>query len=246
MSRALLRGLALVEAVGHEPGTVSELARRLGIDKAVISRLVASAEADGWLVRQNGLVGLGPRAAALGGASQARSFERHAAELAHVISGCTGLDAMVYQYAGERGHLLAMATGLRPVSIDDTEAYPFPLFGTAIGLSLAAQLTDAALASLMPETLPAYTSSTPTDRAEVARRIAVIRDGGAARESGEFAEGVACFALPWRHSAAHVPTSLSCLGPTDEVLANEELILRVLRAAASPGATRASVIAAAA
>ncbi|MEO6117329.1 MAG: IclR family transcriptional regulator C-terminal domain-containing protein [Pseudolysinimonas sp.] len=245
MSQALLRGLALMEAVGQQPGAISELARRLGLDKAIISRLVTSAEADGWLVRTGGVVSLGPRAAALGAASPARSFERHAAEIAHAVAGCTGLDAMVYQFAGDRAHLLAMSTGLRPVDIGDTDVYPFPLFGTAIGLSLAAQLTDPEIAALLPEVLPAYTPRTATDHDEVARRIEAIRRGEAAREAGEFAEAVGCFALPWLHNSTHVPTAISCLGPLDEVVADEDLIVRVLRAAASPGATRATIVVAA-
>lgn len=245
MSRAMSRGLALVEAVGLEPGTVSDLARRVGLDKAVVSRLVASAEEDGWLVRRDGLVVLGPRSAALGRTSEARGFERLADDLAHALAGVTGLDAMVFQFAGDRGHLLAFSRGPGSL-VTETEYDPFPLFTTAIGISLAAQLDDAELARRLRAPLPAHTEHTQTDPAVIRSRIVAIRGGAMAREDREFDPGAGCVATPWAHPSAVAPTAIAIIGAADRVDADEPLIRRALAAAARPGATRATVVAAAA
>lgn len=240
----MIRGLSLVEAVGAEPSTISDLARRLDLDKSIVSRLVAAAEADGWLVRRDGVIELGPRSAALGRSSDARDVERIAAELAHALSGVTGLDAMVFQYAGDRGHLLAFAAGIHTV-VTQTEADPFPLFATATGLTLAASLDPAEVDRRLEEPLPRYTNRTIVDPGILRRRIDAIRAGGLAREDGEFGVGVGCLAAVWRHPLAAAPTSISVLGPAAVVDADEPLVRRVLTAAVQPNATRSSVVAAA-
>jgi DNA-binding IclR family transcriptional regulator len=239
------RGLALVEAVGLEPGTVSDLARRLALDKAVVSRLVASAEEDGWLVRRDGLVVLGPRSAALGRTSEARGFERLADELAHALAGVTGFDVTVVQYAGDRGHVLAFSRGQDSL-VTETDYDPFPLLTTAIGLTLAAQLPDAQLDRLLSVAPVPRTERTITDPAAIRARIDEIRGGVLAREDREFDPGAGCVATSWRHPSAVAPTSIAVIGPADRVDAAESLIRRVLSAAASPGARRATVVAAAA
>lgn len=245
MSSAMIRGLALVEAVGAEPGSVSDLARRLELDKAVVSRLVTAAEADGWLVRRGALVDLGPRAAALGRSSEARELERLSVELAHALAGATGLDAIVVQFAGDRGHPLAFAPGIDPV-ITTTSADPFPLFATATGLTLAAGMDPEEVERRLEQPLPRYTARTVADPAEIRRRIAAVRDTGRAREDGEFADGVGCVAVAWPHPLAVAPTSISIVGAAARIDADEPLVRRVLDAAVTPNAGRATIVAAAA
>jgi len=230
--------------VGQAPGSISELARRLELDKAVVSRLVGDAEAGGWLVRRDAIVGLGPRAAALGRSSQAREFERLAAELAHAIAGVTGLDAMVVQFAGERGHTLAYAPGLTSV-VSEMQVDPFPLFATAAGLTMAAALDDADLERRLAAPLTRYTDRTVVDPAALRERIDAARQGILLREDGEYAAGVGCFAAAWSHPLAIAPTSLAVLGPASLIAADEELIRRAIEAAVQPNATRATVVAAA-
>jgi DNA-binding IclR family transcriptional regulator len=243
VSQSLLRGLALVEAVGVEPVTVSELSRRLELDKAVVSRMVHSAEAEGWLVRRAGLISLGPRTASLGQQSGARRFEQLAGDIAHALAGVTGLDVMVHQYAAGRAYLLVHSPGRRPMGGLDIEPQPFPLYATAGGLCLAAQLEDSELH--IPDTLPAYTPATPTSVSEVRARIQKIRAGEVAREDGEFRAGMGCLSLPWRHELAVAPTAISCVGLAVDVDAVAAITRRALAAAIEPGANPSSVVAAA-
>ena len=62
MSSTFIRGLALLETIDlYGPITVTELAQRTGVDKSTVSRTLAACEPDGWVVRTEGRVALGPR-----------------------------------------------------------------------------------------------------------------------------------------------------------------------------------------
>lgn len=246
ISQPFLRGLSIVEAVGSHPATVSELARTLGLDKAVVSRLVTSAESDGWLVKRNGIVVLGPRVAALGRESAERSFERIAAELCHTVAGVTGLDAAANQFGGDRGHVLAHSPGRRQLMLGDVEFGPESLILSAVGLSVASQLEPDELESIRARLAKSHSEDPRFGREFVTSRLNAIRGGAPARERGDFVEGVGCIALPWRHPLAVAPTALSVIGPIEAVEVIEVLIEGVLAAAVLPGATPSSIIAAAA
>src|SRR5580698_4536574 len=91
MSKTLLRGLDLIELVGLDgPMTISEIARRTGIDVSIVSRTVAACEPDGWLSRADGRIAAGPRCALLGLASPATHAIRAAEPLVRAISAAVG------------------------------------------------------------------------------------------------------------------------------------------------------------
>ncbi len=246
ISQPFLRGMSIIESVGSHPATVSELARKLDLDKAVVSRLVTSAETDGWLVKRNGIVVLGPRAAALGRESAERSFERVAAELCHTVAGVTGLDAAANQFAGQRGYVLAHSPGRRPLMLGDVEFQEESLILSAVGLSVGVQFDAAEFEELRARLERAHPGDSRFTKVSVDARMEPIRGGAAARESGDFVEGLGCVAVPWRHPLAVAPTALSVIGPVDAVDAASELLERVVVAAVQPGANSSSVIAAAA
>jgi DNA-binding IclR family transcriptional regulator len=246
ISQPFLRGLSIVEAVGSHPSTISELARMLDLDKAVVSRLVASAEGEGWLLRHNGIVVLGPRAAALGRDSPERSFVRAATELCHTVAGVTGLDAAVNQFGGDRGHVLAHSPGRYPIGLGEVEFGPESLFLSAVGQSVAAQLDAETVEVVRSRLAKAGPEESRFGRDAVEAVLAPIRAGEPAREQGNFVEGLGCIAMPWRHPLAVAPTAFSVIGPVEDVLASTTLIEGVLAAATAPAATSATIIAAAA
>jgi DNA-binding IclR family transcriptional regulator len=222
--------------VGERPATVSQLASRLNIDKATVSRIVARAEAAGWLVRTNGIVSLGPRGAALGRASPERSFERRASELAHAVAGVTGLDTVVNQLGGERAHILAHAAGRHVLFLDEAELDPVWVVSTAAGACLLAQTDDQHAEALRTGAEPATVDG---------GRVAAARAGQLVADRGEMIEGTGCLALPWSGPQISVPTALSCIGSIDDVEAIEAVAAAAMRAAVAPGATPATVLVAA-
>jgi DNA-binding IclR family transcriptional regulator len=266
-----MRGLELLETIdGHGSLTVTELARLTGTDKSVVSRMLSACEPDGWVVRQNGRISLGPRAALLAHSSASAEFVRQALPVVETISGVTGMPSQVYVLVGTRAVIVASAGGSLGITVGlGTSA---PLFATAAGTVIASQLSEAELNRLLPpEPFPdaiadmignpgyaAFTAATfettprrsvspdpvARSRGELDRRIGQIRISGAALDHGHIHPELGCVAVPWPRTEVHA--ALACMGSLAEVEDNEDLALAVLRAAAAPGATRADVVAAAA
>src|ERR1700759_1098728 len=106
VSSTFIRGLALLETIDlYGPITVTELARRTGVDKSIVSRTLAACERDGWVVRTAGQVTLGPRAALLAHLSPTASLIREAEPLVDAISGVTGCLAQACTLAGSRARV---------------------------------------------------------------------------------------------------------------------------------------------
>jgi IclR family transcriptional regulator, acetate operon repressor len=152
MSKTFLRGLDLLETVDrHGPLTVTELARRIGVDKAVVSRTVAAAETDGWLSRVDGRIGIGPRAVLLGHGATVDRAARRAEDLVHAVAGVTGHLCHAYTLVGANAAVLAAAGGRGPLQTMPTGlAAEHPVWATAAGRAILAQLPAADLDRLLP------------------------------------------------------------------------------------------------
>jgi DNA-binding IclR family transcriptional regulator len=273
MSSTFMRGLNLLEVLDHHgPLTITELALRTGMDKGTVSRTVSACVADGWLVRAEGRVVLGPRCALLGRRALGSDVMSRAEPLIHAVAGATGLMTQALGLVGHEVVLLASAGGRGgEIQFSGMDA-PAPLHAMAAGKAIAAQLTSAELdAVLPPEPFPDGTdfiesmresSAAPlftqffieehtsafkgvaTTRGELERQLEQVRGVGAAIDRGDLHPALACIAVPWPHQT--IPTSLACLGTPTEIGANEPLAFRCLTAAIRPGATPREVIAAAA
>ncbi len=150
MSKTFLSRLAMLEVLDAAgPLTISELARRSGLDVAVVSRTVAACEGDGWLARVGGKVTIGPRATLLGHASPFADVIAGAAPLVHAVAGVTGLLTHAYSLIGASSVLIAAGPGRGP-GIPPGLAARAPLHATAAGHAIAVQLDPARLDALLP------------------------------------------------------------------------------------------------
>jgi len=266
-----MRGLLLLEVVDRfGPLTLAEVTRRLGWDKASVSRTVASCVDEGWLVREDSLVRLGPRAALLGRGDAANRAAREAEVLMHAVSGVTGLPAQAYLLIGDQ--VVAVADAFPP-SFPATvlASVRLPLWISAASKAVAAQLTPADLDTRLPEDIsgdldltqavserdldefsravgPAGRSADAAttrvrDRKALDAQLAGIRKDGYFLEHGEIGAGGACLAVPWQ--VAGVVGAMACLATVEAIDEGRVLIERTLRAAAEVGATRESVVRAA-
>jgi DNA-binding IclR family transcriptional regulator len=272
MTSTFMRGLGLLEVIDrHGPITVTQLARRTGIDLGTVSRTVTACAADGWVVKTERGVMLGPRAALLGRSGHGADVITTAEPLVHTIAGITGLTTHAYGLVGTSVVLLAYANG-RTEQLMLGEAVPGLLSVTAAGRAVAAQLDPASLDTLLPpepfpgqadfiestrglidvpltgrltdEHRPPHPSSVPTTRPELDHQLEQIRATGAAYDHGDLHPAMACIAVPWPHPT--LPAALACLGHPADVAAAEALVLRCLTAATTAAATPREVIAAAA
>jgi DNA-binding IclR family transcriptional regulator len=273
MYSTFTRGLELLETIDvYGPLTVTELARLTGADKPSVSRMLSACEPAGWIVRENGRVSLGPRAALLAHFSPGADLIRRAEPLVEAVSGVTGTLVQVYALVGKRAVVVASAGGHGgnriPVGLGTSTA----LVATAGGHVVAAQLDDAELGRLLPPEpypdpllelmrTPGFRSFATdtfgpgrpempeprrlvTTRRELEERLEKIRAERIAIDRGDVHPELCCIAVPWPHGVA--PAAFVCMGTPDEMDELEPLARAVLPAATAPGARREDVFGAAA
>lgn len=99
-----------------------------------------------------------------------------------------------------------------------------PAHSTALGKALLATHDDEWVRELLPETLPAVTEHTITDRERLIEELAAVREQGFAVDREENTLGLRCFAvaIPYREPARD---ALSCSVPAARLTpAHEQLI----------------------
>jgi DNA-binding IclR family transcriptional regulator len=233
VSTSLLRGLAVLEMLAAEPLGVSEIARRLGVDKAGVSRTMAGLAEEGWVARTGGRYVLGDRALRLAAGPERQAFLDRADALVAELSARTGLSAAAVQLAGTGAQPLAARESPAAAGfLHAEEPYDY-LWGTAGGVAVLAQLADEALdPHLADDPWPALPGvAAPSSADEVRGLVAEVRLGEPAYERGWTIPGVACLALPWLDPAAGAPAAVLVLGPEDEVVLRHADLLAALREA---------------
>jgi DNA-binding IclR family transcriptional regulator len=268
VSKTFMRGLALLELIDiYGPLTITELARRSGLDKSVVSRMMGSCEPDGWVTRKDGKLEMGPRAALLGQSSAAGNAIRQAEPLVHAVAGVTGMLTQVYALVGSRAVVIASASGRGP-RVPAGLGIGVPLYATAAAMTIAAQLDESELDRMLPpEPFPdagaelasiagpaamfanhdgplSASSGAARDRRQLNTQLEIIRREGVAIDDGHLHPELGCTAIPWPRPG--LPAALACMGSPVDLAAADELVRSALRAAAAPGARPDDVIAAAA
>jgi DNA-binding IclR family transcriptional regulator len=272
VAATFLKGLALLEAVDGGISTISDLARSLDVDKATASRLVTAAERDGWVTRDGRVIAIGPRAALLGQGSPTSLAVRAAEPLVRTIAGITGLLTQAYALIGSRAVVLVTA-GWPGMSIPGGLGVSTPLWASAAGKVIAAQLEPADLARLLPPdplpsapgeqippdiveqicahyallpvfSPPSSASTAARTQAELLELLAGIRTTGCYTDRDELIPGLSCHAVAWPRPG--LVSALVVVGRVRDQRERGGLIHALLQAAARPDAQIADLVAAAA
>lgn len=212
-----VRVLCAFTAAEPELG-VSELARRLGLGKSTVHRLLSTL-AEGSLIERNPRTGryrLGLKVYELGTVVSSR-LNLHEAVAMH-IDGLRDL-------TGETVHV-GILDGREVVYVERRESpHTLRLFGevghrnlahcTSTGKVLLASLEDEALDEVLESaSLEAKTPHTLTSPGEVRREMESVRERGFAVNMNEAEMGVASIAAPIRDSTGNVIAAISVAGPT--------------------------------
>jgi DNA-binding IclR family transcriptional regulator len=204
--RSVSRALELLDALGEcapEGLRGRDLARRLGVDPATVSRMLATLVARGYASRTaDRRYTVGPRSLRLATAWIDNVLARAAPVLSriHEIGGDT---VFLCQLLGDQAVVVSrMLCGSRQALLPEfTDAAP--LWATAIGASLLLPLPAVQRVQLLPaEPYPAFTALTPRSWASLNSALVKARREGVCEERGQFDAGLGCLAAPLMASGA--------------------------------------------
>lgn len=230
VTTSLLRGLRALEMLATEALGVSEIARRLDVDKAGVSRMLGQLHAEGWVLRTGARYVLGERALAMGSVDLP-DVRRRAARLTAEVHERTGLASIVLRLAGDGAQPVAVAgTAEQQALLEPEEPYTH-LWATAGGIALLAQLADGDLHQrLALDPWPPAGSGVPAGPDAVLAHVQAVRAGAPAEERSWTVPGTGCTALPWPVPGSGAPYAALALGPVEALERDGARVRRALRA----------------
>lgn len=229
MSASLLRGLRILEMLQEEPLGTNEIARRLEVDKAGVSRVMAALQREGWVDRTGRRFVLGTRTLALLDETT-RALLTEATDLAGRLLRETGHTVAVLQRRGSGAQPLALCEAEAAEDFRE-HAAPFEhLCATAGGVALLAQLPDDLVEQhLALDPWPLASPTAPSGPDEVRALLAQVRSGSAVAERSWTIPGQACIALPWPGHTR--PLAVAVLGPEEALTRERDQVVARIRAA---------------
>jgi DNA-binding IclR family transcriptional regulator len=212
------RALEILEQLGSEPLTLSELSAKLGFPKNAVFRITNTLKARGYLARDEKTLKFRLTDKLLR-VSQPRVERKGLIEVS--------MDAMralrdecretvqIGRRFGDEGVILEQVEGLHPLRISVDAGLRFPLYNNGPGKLLLAFMPDAQRAATIRRlTLAPCTSRTITDKADLARECDRIREQGYSVDYAEADEGIHCIAAPIRDPEGAVIATLWISAPS--------------------------------
>lgn len=235
---AFARGLDVILAFGPGAGrlTLSEVAARAGLDRAVARRLLMTLVELGLASSDGRRFSLTPQVlrlaqAYLSSAGLDRRMQPALEALAHRIGESVSLTVLDWL---DIVNVVRAEAPDRPFRHALTVSTRMPAHATASGYVLMAALPPATLAARLASPLQRYTPHTVTEPVALLHALAECREAGFAVLEGELEEGFASAAVPLADSAGRIVAALATSSHTarrDAVLLRTEVV-PLLRAAA--------------
>jgi len=189
-SKTVDQALRVLAEIGSArgPGTVAELAQRLGVPRTVANRLLATLHAHGFVHRgPDARYALGVALVDLAGRVEARLREVAAPVLARLAERLDETAILTIRDGAEAVALDQYRAGRYLVAIDYRPGTHHPLHVAAAGLAMLAWSADSQAERVV--------AATP-DPAAMRDRLAVIRSRGYADSADEFQQGVCGVSAP--------------------------------------------------
>jgi DNA-binding IclR family transcriptional regulator len=227
--QVLERAAQMLRALSAEPDglTSIELADRVGLPRSTAYRIVGALASEGFVrVSLGGRLFIG--AGLIGIATAGRRDLRHEASpylerLSHELHETVELvvldggDALfTNQFVSSRSLRVVAEVGDR-----------FPLYCTACGKALLAELPHAEAVRLIPRKLKAHTPHTNVDREDLLKELDLVRSTGVAFDRQEHTVGVSAVGAAI-HDAAGSVAALTVVMPAARLEGNEERIASAL------------------
>ena len=236
---SLTRGLAVMEILAAHPAglTLTEMAEKAGLTRAGARRFLLTLVASGYAVQDGRKFQLSPRLIAtariwISGQTLWAYGEQFMRELSNRLNESCSAAVL----ADEDVVYVARVAGQRILSVALHVGTRLPAICTAMGRVLLSGLSQEELERFLARArIEARTPKTITDRAQLAREIALIRNKGYATMDEELEIGLRSIAVPIRDRSGAIVAAInvSTQSARFSVSGMEEELLPHLRAAAA-------------
>lgn len=213
---SVARAIGIVEALAQSPAGLSETARRVGLPKSTVARLLATLEEleaveraeDGRMYR------LGPvfkrLSSAAGGPAQLTAFARPYLDS---LTAMTREAAGIAIPDGFKVHYVDQTEAEHPVQVRDWTGELIPMHVVASGLVVMAHWPEQQTDRYLSRNLERMTENTVTDPDAIRERLAEIRSKGYVWVFEEFVEGINSVAAPVLERNGLITAALHVHGP---------------------------------
>ena len=234
---SLARGLRVIEAFdGHKEGfTCAEAARRTGLSRAAVRRLLMTLEMLGYAESKGRLYKLRSRVLSLGSSfisstslvAAAQPVLDHITETVHESSSMSVLDGDSIVY-------VARSSVHRVMSVDLSVGSRLPAYCTSMGRVLLAGLSNQEISRYLERIYPvAHTSRTITSKTKLREMILRVRRDGYAVVHEELEIGLRSMAVPVLNRHGRTVAAVNIGAPALRVTRKHtEQFLQLLREAA--------------
>lgn len=236
--QSVARAIRILEALATAPAGVSDTARRVGLPKSTVARLLATLE-DGAAV-ERGPDGqtfrLGPMiiglASSSAGTANLAMFARPYLQRLTVL---TGESAGLGIPDGYRVHYIAQTDSENPVQVRDWSDELIPMHVVPSGLVIMAQWPPEAVDRFLDRPLESTSPRSVVDPGQIRSRLELIKEQGHAWVFEEFVEGISSVAAAVVNQDNHVVAAVHVHGPAYRFPATgeEETIARLVMEAAA-------------
>lgn len=196
---SVARAVKIIEALAMSPAGLSETARRVGLPKSTVARLLSTLEATEAVERaEDGrMYRLGPMvqrlSAAAGGPAQLAAF---AWPYLEELTAATGEAAGISIPDGYRVHYIDQTEATHPVQVRDWAGELIPMHLVPSGLVIMAHWPEEQTDRYLRRDLEKTTSNSVTDPEAIRERLSRIREEGYVWVFEEFIEGINSVAAP--------------------------------------------------
>ena len=216
VSAARVADVLLAVSSHQEPIGVTELARILGLSKAVVHRILQSLESRALLSFDGSArtYEIGPAAVVLGSrALRDQELRRVALPVLRQLQVATGETTTVSALVGTSRIYLDQVVSQRELKMMVEVGRPFPLHAGASSKAILAFVSPDLREQVLAQALSDLTPQTITSRAALEDDLLVVRQRGVAVSRGERQHGAGSIAAPVRDGHGDVVGSLSICGP---------------------------------
>ncbi|MDF2702622.1 MAG: transcriptional regulator [Rubrobacteraceae bacterium] len=228
--QGIARTTDVLRALEAEPGGLSlaNVAQRIELPRSTVHRIVTALKAESLVVpaSPSGGYRLGPelaRFAASAGGEPRESVRPFIERLRYEADETVDLAVLTR----DRVFVVDQVAAPHRLQALSAVGVSLPTHCTAIGKALLAGLADEQIERLLPERLPAETTNTITDRAELLAELERVRAIGVAYDREELTVGISAVGAAIR-DAGRVVAALSIPVPTARFAGQEERLAEIL------------------